>query len=235
MPTTRGWLRNVIDGNGEGVMIGGDATSTSDDNRVERNVVTNSAIRDNVESAWAGDTGTDNFVRENCLSGGVRDDGDGGIADLRAGFVPDSNLVDDPLYANRGAKDFRLRANSPCHALFGKEPAVSCTKVASTTGSDSAAGTAASPYRTVDRLADSLQPGQTGCLRAGTFERERAHRPRRAGRCTRDDHQLSGRARGRQRPARGRGQRRLRDDLAARPRRDEPATSCRARASTATT
>ena len=161
---------NVIDGNGEGVMIAGDDSATSDDNVVERNLVTNSVIRDNVESSWTGAEGTDNLVHENCFSGGIRDDGDGGIADLRTGFVLDANLVDDPLYADRAGKDFTLLPESPCHVLFGKEPAVSCTKVASTTGSDSAAGTAGSPYRTVDKLADALGPGQTGCLRAGTYD-----------------------------------------------------------------
>ena len=45
----------------------------------------------------------------------------------------------------------------------------SCTKVAAPSGSDSAAGTAAAPYRTVQRLVSSLAAGQTGCLRAGTY------------------------------------------------------------------
>jgi hypothetical protein len=48
-------------------------------------------------------------------------------------------------------------------------PSVSCTKVASTTGSDSASGTLASPYRTAQKLVSSLSAGDTGCLRAGTY------------------------------------------------------------------
>jgi parallel beta-helix repeat protein len=47
--------------------------------------------------------------------------------------------------------------------------ATSCDRVASTSGSDGNAGTADSPYRSAQRLADSLGYGQTGCLRAGTF------------------------------------------------------------------
>ena len=47
--------------------------------------------------------------------------------------------------------------------------AQACTKVASPSGSDSAAGTTGAPYRTAARLAESLAPGQTGCLRAGTY------------------------------------------------------------------
>jgi parallel beta-helix repeat protein len=46
---------------------------------------------------------------------------------------------------------------------------VTCNKVASPTGSDTAAGTAAAPYRTALKLVSSLAAGQTGCLRAGTY------------------------------------------------------------------
>jgi Big-like domain-containing protein/parallel beta helix pectate lyase-like protein len=48
--------------------------------------------------------------------------------------------------------------------------ATSCDKVAAPSGSDSAAGSAAAPYRTAGKLVGSLQPGQTGCLRAGVYE-----------------------------------------------------------------
>lgn len=44
-----------------------------------------------------------------------------------------------------------------------------CSKVAAPNGSDSAAGTEAAPYLTVQRLVDSLNAGQTGCLRTGTY------------------------------------------------------------------
>jgi nitrous oxidase accessory protein NosD len=163
---------NVIDGNGEGVMVAGDGSDTSDNNLIENNLITNSKLRDNIEAFWTTPTltGTNNVVRENCFYGGARDDGDGGIADLREGLIVTGNLIEDPQYLAPGLNDFRLRMRSPCRAIFGAEPQVTCTKVASTTGSDSAAGTVASPYRTPGRLADSLLPGQTGCLRAGTYE-----------------------------------------------------------------
>src|SRR5881227_2453773 len=44
-----------------------------------------------------------------------------------------------------------------------------CGKVAAPSGSDSAAGTVAAPYRTVQKLVDSLSAGQTGCLRGGNY------------------------------------------------------------------
>lgn len=50
--------------------------------------------------------------------------------------------------------------------------AVSCDRWAAPWGSDGAAGTAAGPYATPQRLAVSLGPGQTGCLRSGTYSTE---------------------------------------------------------------
>ncbi len=47
--------------------------------------------------------------------------------------------------------------------------AVRCSLVASPSGSDGAAGTVTAPLRTAQKLTDSLAPGQTGCLRAGTY------------------------------------------------------------------
>ena len=46
---------------------------------------------------------------------------------------------------------------------------VTCNKVASKSGSDSAAGTLSSPYRTAQKLVNSLSAGQTGCLRQGVY------------------------------------------------------------------
>jgi parallel beta-helix repeat protein len=58
--------------------------------------------------------------------------------------------------------------------LFSGEAsgAVTCTKVASPTGSDSAAGTVSAPFRTAQHLVDSLQSGDVGCLRSGNFTQD---------------------------------------------------------------
>lgn len=45
----------------------------------------------------------------------------------------------------------------------------SCDRFASPNGSDSNSGTKADPFETVQKLADSLAPGETGCLREGTY------------------------------------------------------------------
>lgn len=47
--------------------------------------------------------------------------------------------------------------------------ASACTRYASPQGSDSAGGTKRRPFRTAQRLVDALRPGQTGCLRRGTY------------------------------------------------------------------
>jgi Right handed beta helix region len=45
-----------------------------------------------------------------------------------------------------------------------------CTKYAAPWGRDSNRGTKRRPFRTAQRLADSLRPGQTGCLRGGVYD-----------------------------------------------------------------
>jgi hypothetical protein len=44
-----------------------------------------------------------------------------------------------------------------------------CSRVASLRGSDSNPGTKRRPFRSPQRLVDSLRPGETGCLRGGTY------------------------------------------------------------------
>src|SRR3954453_8112497 len=45
------------------------------------------------------------------------------------------------------------------------DPSAGCDLVASTAGSDAAPGTLSQPFRTVQKVVNSLGPGQTGCLR----------------------------------------------------------------------
>ncbi len=109
---------NTIDGNGEGVLISGLGNATSDNNIVERNVITNSTNRDNLEAFWAeGDpVGTGNVYRNNCVSGGARDNGDGGVQPRMKGVVVSGNLVANPDYVDRIGKNFTLNPGSPCLA-----------------------------------------------------------------------------------------------------------------------
>jgi parallel beta-helix repeat protein len=117
-PDAQGTLvaNNVIDGNGQGIIFSGDEGFASSSNVVVDNVITNSTIRYNVESWWPSGNpiGTGNVARLNCVWNGKQGDFDGG-----AGYTQVDNLLADPLYANRAAKDFRLAAGSPC---AGKGP-----------------------------------------------------------------------------------------------------------------
>ena len=49
---------------------------------------------------------------------------------------------------------------------------VACDLVASPLGSNSNVGSLTKPFATVEKLASSLKAGQTGCLRAGVYQRD---------------------------------------------------------------
>lgn len=131
---------NVIDGNGQGVIFGGDEGSASSGNVVAGNVITNSKIRDNVESSWGGPIGQGNVVRNNCIGGGAYDEGDGGIlagAASKRGFSTADNTLEAPKFANPAAGDFTIEAASPCAALIAgavaAQPAAPATQPGATT------------------------------------------------------------------------------------------------------
>jgi hypothetical protein len=107
---------NVIDGNPLGLNFSGNDAHASSNNRVKDNVIANSTRWWNVQTYWPGPVGSGNLVRRNCIHGGNPDsyyNQDGGISDDR-GFTAQNNLVAQPGYFDRKAKDFRLRKNSQC-------------------------------------------------------------------------------------------------------------------------
>ncbi len=113
---------NVIDGNGQGVIFSGDGGDASNDNTVEDNIITNSKIRNNVESWYpsGNPVGSGNVVRNNCIDGGIRDtSGTGGLATDRTGFsVGPGNVIGrDPKFVDRAGKDFRVTSDSPCAGI----------------------------------------------------------------------------------------------------------------------
>jgi hypothetical protein len=115
--------RNVIDGNGEGILIAGGSedygSQASNDNVIEQNLITNSNQRNNVEARWdASLVGQGNFVRNNCIHGGALAGSNHGLAP-DYGFTSSGNIGSNPRYVDRGAKDFRLLPDSPCLNLTG--------------------------------------------------------------------------------------------------------------------
>lgn len=125
-PDAQGSLveHNVIDGNGEGVLFGGDVSPppicpcSSNENVVTGNIISDSTLRWLVESWWPGSVGTGNVVSGNCLwptNPNTYYDQDGGVSiEAPLGFSATTNLVADPLYLDPTAGDFRLAPGSPC-------------------------------------------------------------------------------------------------------------------------
>ena len=115
-------LGNVIDGNGEGIIFGGENGFAPNENLVEGNVITNAKVRYNVESWFAAGNpiGRSNVVRRNCVFNGR----DGNIAQ-QIGFTASENIVRDPQFVDRGAKDFRLADSSPCKDVYTSAGAAS--------------------------------------------------------------------------------------------------------------
>jgi parallel beta-helix repeat protein len=107
---------NVIDGNGTGIRISGAYGVASSRLQARGNVVTNSG-EFNVNSWWpsGNPVGTRNRVTHNCTWRAYGKDIDG--IGPRVGFRTNRNLAIDPRYADRGARDFRLQAGSPCLEL----------------------------------------------------------------------------------------------------------------------
>ena len=126
---------NVIDGNGQGVLFSGDDGTASNDNVVEDNIITNSKLRNNVESYYPANNpiGSGNIVRNNCIGGGARDNGDGAIGDGTGYRVEDNNVIAHAAkYADRGAKDFRLDSDSPCNGIANGATRSTATRTGTT-------------------------------------------------------------------------------------------------------
>ena len=101
--------RNVIDGNGEGIVF----SRRSARNVVEENVISNPVVRYNVEDFEL--TGVGNVARRNCLWSTRHPDGAGVQPDITVPVV--ESVVSEPAFADRGAKDFRVAPGSPCFDL----------------------------------------------------------------------------------------------------------------------
>ena len=94
---------NVIDGNGEGIIFGGLRGWPPRDNLVagQRDQQLAHPQQRRVPLRGAGPT-AGNVVRRNCIGGGARDDGNGGICSPQIGFRARDNVVAKPPSARLG-------------------------------------------------------------------------------------------------------------------------------------
>jgi arylsulfatase A-like enzyme len=138
--------RNVIDGNGEGVLLAGDATEASTSNAIHANVISYSNSRWNVGSSFdSGNVGAYNHVWNNCLYA-TNDDAsfnsNAGVVGPSAtrGFALYSQTLGEPQFADHDGRDFHLASTSPCRAATGDVAALF-------DGADTAPPDSAAPLR----------------------------------------------------------------------------------------
>jgi parallel beta-helix repeat protein len=108
---------NIISGNGEGILIGGEGGAASSNTNVYDNVISDATTRHDVESYWpAGNpVGVDNSVHDNCLWGGR----EGTLSIGEGGATASHNLDANPQFVDAKAGDYELNPTSPCLAIVG--------------------------------------------------------------------------------------------------------------------
>jgi parallel beta-helix repeat protein len=110
---------NVIDGNGGGVIFASEGAGgeyekdhSSDHNRIELNVITNSSADHNIAVFWGGPVGVGNVASRNCVWNGRN----GNVGD-HPGLRVSGTVVADPLFVSRPARDFRMSSSSRCRRM----------------------------------------------------------------------------------------------------------------------
>jgi len=113
-------IGNVIDGNGSGLIFGGDGSRSSDRNLVVGNVITGSRDRFNIESHWQGPIGAGNVAFGNCLraaSGEYRGSPVGsGLEPSMPGVRTFGNAVAEPGFEAPRTDDPAVAGAFPCGA-----------------------------------------------------------------------------------------------------------------------
>ncbi|MDQ6775636.1 MAG: DUF5123 domain-containing protein, partial [Actinomycetota bacterium] len=109
---------NVIDNNGNGVVVGGNSASTSSNNAVADNVISNSSNEYNIQTYWGGAVGTGNVAKNNCVYHGNKGD-----VSASTGLTASNNLTANPGYTDAAAHNYTLPSASPCLSVVGYDPA----------------------------------------------------------------------------------------------------------------
>jgi hypothetical protein len=108
---------NIIDDNGEGIIVSGEGGHASSHTMIFDNIVSNSRVRHNIESWWprGNPVGVDNLVYNNCLWHGR----EGAISAAGGGLRALNNARVNPMFVNAASHDYRLRPASPCLFVVG--------------------------------------------------------------------------------------------------------------------
>jgi hypothetical protein len=108
---------NIIDGNGEGIIISGTDGKASSHTAIFDNIVSNSTIRHDIESWWprGNPVGIDNLVYNNCLWRGR----EGAISVIGGGLKASDNARVNPRFVNAATHNYRLKPASPCLFAVG--------------------------------------------------------------------------------------------------------------------
>ncbi len=108
---------NIIDDNGEGILISGAEGVASSDTNVYDNVISDANVRHDVESYWptGNPVGVGNTVHDNCVWGGVQ----GTIDTSSGGYTASDNVTVNPEFVNAAAHDYEMNPASPCLSLVG--------------------------------------------------------------------------------------------------------------------
>jgi hypothetical protein len=188
---------DALDGGPGQDVVGGDGGDDEADGGADRDVVDGGPGTDGVRGGDGGDTlrggPDDGSDGGDTLDGGTSVDdlsGGGGNDTLRAGEDADAAFGEsgddtietaagfDSAYGGDGADtcvdseqaflcEERRGVTDNVLPLDAPEPAGPCSAFAAAGGDDQAPGTFARPFRTAERLANSLRPGQVGCLVGG--------------------------------------------------------------------
>jgi hypothetical protein len=110
--------RNVLDDNGGGLVIGGAGMRASSGNLVQFNIVSNPHRFPAASEYWEAAIGTGNRVVRNCVWPATAMS-----AETPVGFVSAGNVVAEPAFADRAARDYRPLPSDPCTALLTAAPA----------------------------------------------------------------------------------------------------------------
>jgi parallel beta-helix repeat protein len=118
---------NVIEGNGDGIVVNGSDSAVSEDNVIEGNVIAGSYRGYNVYSGHTGPVGHGNVLRNNCVwAGDARSpfDENGGVMVPARNYTATGNLVAEPEFTDAGGGDYRLLADDRCASKYTGPTAV---------------------------------------------------------------------------------------------------------------